>query len=122
MGVAQHVPRDAFVRLLLPLAAHCPNFLQVLPFRAAAQAAIRRRELRRMFLGDMEADDNGGAAFEPDSLMRSTAPMRCNKAKSWQQGLRRGHALCVQPSSVVKPGSSPGRPLSSTVGDNTLKA
>jgi hypothetical protein len=122
MGIAQHVQRDAFIRLLLPLAAHRPDFLQVLPFRAAAQTAIRRRELRRMFLGDMGADNDSGAAFEPDSLMTPTAPMRCNKANSWQQRLRRGHALCVQPSSVVKPGSSPGRPLSSTVGDNTLKA
>jgi len=107
MGIAQHVQRDAFVRLLLPLAARHPDFLEVLPFRAAAQTAIRQGELRRVFLGNMEADSNSKMS-ELDSQM---SPMRRSRPNFLQRELRRRDTMNVQLSSVVKSGSSPSLPL-----------
>jgi len=132
MGIVRHLQRAAFVRLLQPLAARHPDFLEVLPFREAAQTAIRRGELRRVFLGDIEAG-NTSAASEPDSPLSPFSPItpwRRSRANTWQREResRRGDTTCAQPSSVVKSGSSPSFPVvqqkskSVTVGENTLKA
>lgn len=121
-GPACHVRRDAFVYLLLPLAVRHPDFLEALPFRAAAQTVICRFELGRVlrrgdrgrasvraraggecWRSEAEEGPEGEAAEEPAPPRRGAAWSRPCSSSPGPEARTPTPALGSQPTS--RPGS-----------------
>lgn len=115
-----HVDRSTFLRLFLPLATQHPDFLEDVPFRAAAQTALRRLELSQV-VPSMEVNGRPIAeSFDRPSTAGGSRALHPNEVALCKSPLpgrgREFHADARSVPAIDSPGArarSSSRPMAS---------